>query len=947
MMAASNLTSRRPALGQSARVGCLYDAQRDSFLTSSVLRNGATQGIHPFSLDKKLEFSQGRTDSWKERSKILHLDHGLAASYVCGMAGSPGYLAQIDGTGDGPESRALLCSIFTGGEKLDFMDQSLRNALNLAALDLNPSTTHLVAEVLRGFQVIIRASIENGRETPETRADLETCFSEFSRAMTPGYDYSPKLISFTAYTFSIRRIGESTSVRTSDVNLVAQTLADMVKSNLVGLNSTSGPLAYTLLPLSFLSLLFPISQPTTLVEPDPTCLGQFIEIFDSLHTSRNRLRAYLELVQKHRHCVTSSHMDELAIADIKATQSEQLLRSRYAKELLLVRSGVENMQRLWELLKELKDGPLSPSQLASSTGEFEAKIHFVDQVLLKGARYAAFNPQRPGELLSDGEMYILFYYNSVATSNPELWAMHRDLMLDLLENRSGSSCHIVFCDCDGAGPSPPRLQMTHLKNRKVLVADVVDEQRFGASRSLVSCDPKYFSDEDRPKPQHRRAVRIPCPGPSCNPNVLHEWFCSKCRTAIEFGDQDQYLYCDCGYGSHKGYSFRCSETIIHGSSYNRFEPWALMQHLGNLKPYREMNLLILGETGVGKSTFINAFINYLTFETLDEAIANDGLQWIIPCSFSTQFLDQDGSFHQQDIRIGDGKDEVDGSGGQSATQATTVYRIQMGSDLIVRLIDTPGIGDTRGVEQDRKNMAGILSTLASFEALHGILILLKPNSARLTLMFKFCITELLTHLHRDAARNIVFGFTNTRISNYMPGDAFKPLQTLMDKYRHQVALSLHRENTYCFDSESFRYLAALKQTGRPMGSTDDFRRSWKRSEEESRRLLTHFESLEPHLVKGTLSLNRARDLIAKLTKPMAEIMDVINRTIRINEDHMQELKAEKCKGDALKKSMHFKKIDKITKSLSKPRTVCTDDKCVDYVDGVDKKVINYRTHCHK
>jgi hypothetical protein len=243
-------------------------------------------------------------------------------------------------------------------------------------------------------------------------------------------------------------------------------------------------------------------------------------------------------------------------------------------------------------------------------------------------------------------------------------------------------------------------------------------------------------------------------------------------------------------------------------------------------------------------------------------------------------------------------------------------------------------------------MAGILSTLASFDTLNGILILLKPNNARLNLMFKFCVTELLTHLHRDASRNIVFGFTNTRISNYMPGDAFKPLQSLIDKYQ-RVKMSLDHANTYCFDSESFRYLAALKQTGRPMDNEDDFRRSWTRSEEESRRLLDHFESLEPHLVKSTLSLNRARELITKLTKPMAEIMDVINRTIRINEDHIQELNDEKCKGDNLKNRLHFQKLDKLSKPLTKPRTVCTDSSCVDFVQGLDKKVINYRTHCHK
>lgn len=350
------------------------------------------------------------------------------------------------------------------------------------------------------------------------------------------------------------------------------------------------------------------------------------------------------------------------------------------------------------------------------------------------------------------------------------------------------------------------MRVSHIRGLKILATDMVDEENFAADKSLAMCDAEYFHRDERPKPQQRRAVRISCPGQSCDSTISHQWYCSRCRSAVEFGDHDQYLYCDCGYGVPTGLAFRCREVMTHGSTYERYKPRELVQHLWHLNPYREMNVLILGETGVGKSTFINAFVNYLTFETLDEAIANPDLQWIIPCSLSTQFLDEQGQFHQQDVKIGKSLEGADGSHAQSATQSTTVYRIQIG-DLIVRLIDTPGIGDTRGVEQDKANMAGILSTLASFETLNGILILLKPNSARLTLMFKFCITELLTHLHRDASRNIVFGFTNTRITNYMPGDAFKPLQSLMNRYQ-QVKMTLHHANTYCFDSESFCYLAA-------------------------------------------------------------------------------------------------------------------------------------------
>ena len=78
-------------------------------------------------------------------------------------------------------------------------------------------------------------------------------------------------------------------------------------------------------------------------------------------------------------------------------------------------------------------------------------------------------------------------------------------------------------------------------------------------------------------------------------------------------------------------------------------------------------------------------------------------------------------------------------------------------------------------------MENILDTINNYDHLHGILILLKPNNSRLTVFFRFVIQELLTHLHRDAAKNIVFGFTNARSVNYTPGDTYPILAELLKK----------------------------------------------------------------------------------------------------------------------------------------------------------------------
>jgi len=306
----------------------------------------------------------------------------------------------------------------------------------------------------------------------------------------------------------------------------------------------------------------------------------------------------------------------------------------------------------------------------------------------------------------------------------------------------------------------------------------------------------------------------------------------------------------------------------------------------------------------------------------------------------------DSKIQQFEVKVGSRDDERDGSKGASATQQTTVYPVTIGTSTI-RLIDTPGIGDTRGVAYDRKNMADILKTLNSYDELHGVLILVKSNMARLTVAFSWCLKELLMHLHRSAAKNMAFGFTNTRISNYTPGDTFGTLETLLNEHS-DVGLSLSTHTTYCFDSESFRYLAARKN-GVFMDNEEDFRRSWKHSREESLRLMDHFRSKQPHLVKSTISLNGTRELISQLTKPMAEISQLIRTNIALCEDRMQELKHTRLSGDQLRRRLHLQKVRLDPETLAKPRTVCCDPSCTEIRDSgteENKKVTVYKTHCH-
>ncbi|CAG8663956.1 2548_t:CDS:1 [Cetraspora pellucida] len=354
---------------------------------------------------------------------------------------------------------------------------------------------------------------------------------------------------------------------------------------------------------------------------------------------------------------------------------------------------------------------------------------------------------------------------------------------------------------------------------------------------------------------------------------------------------------------------------------------------------KEVNILLLGETGVGKSTFINALYNYLKFETLNDALSGN-MEILIPSKFTVT----DENYEFRTIELGNDSNENLSNIGMSATQSCKEYQFDLG-DVIVRFIDSPGIGDTRGIDKDKENFENILRYISNYEYLNGICILLKPNNARLTILFKFCIQELLSHLHKSAKDNIVFCFTNSRGTLYRPGDTLPALKEQLRKLeqRSGVEIKTNKETMYCFDNESFRFLAASKN-GVKFSKDDEisFTESWKRSIDESVRLFEYLSFRNPHKVQDTLTLNEARKIVLHLAKPLAGIEQHIQTNINLVKDRQKEIDSCAESIQDLKKRLCIPQQVIETRQLGYPRTVCTGCN-YEVVNGK----VNYKSHCHE
>lgn len=217
----------------------------------------------------------------------------------------------------------------------------------------------------------------------------------------------------------------------------------------------------------------------------------------------------------------------------------------------------------------------------------------------------------------------------------------------------------------------------------------------------------------------------------------------------------------------------------------------------------EITILLMGDSGVGKTTWINAFVNYLTYANLDEAVQGE-LKIVIPITLDVDDLITNKS---ERIMAGCSNNENYEVAGMSVTQYPQTYTIACGRRT-VRVIDTPGVNDTAGDMQDEKNINRIICHISQYQHINAICVLLKSQTHRMTPTFAKSMRQLLSTLHTSSSKNIIFGITHSRATYFKPGSTLKILQAFAKDVK--LPMTISEKAVFCFDSEPVTYLIKSK-----------------------------------------------------------------------------------------------------------------------------------------
>ncbi|XP_048048044.1 uncharacterized protein LOC125269223 [Megalobrama amblycephala] len=241
------------------------------------------------------------------------------------------------------------------------------------------------------------------------------------------------------------------------------------------------------------------------------------------------------------------------------------------------------------------------------------------------------------------------------------------------------------------------------------------------------------------------------------------------------------------------------------------------ERIGQKKDKPHKIILMVGETGTGKSTLINAMINY-----------SMGVRWE----------------HKMWLEV----IEIPEDQTESQTKAVTVYEVNaLDSPFDLTVIDTPGFGDTEGFDKDKRVSEALQELFRSEDGIreiHAVCIVLNATDVLLHDRQCYILDEILSLFGKDIEKHILLLFTHQEKKN-LPKRIMNFLKESFTKY-------VKNDENVCFLFDNCQSEYSDEE------DRDTYKTSWNNGVENFSKFFDHLNNINPKSLHITEVVLRAR-----------------------------------------------------------------------------------------
>jgi len=320
-----------------------------------------------------------------------------------------------------------------------------------------------------------------------------------------------------------------------------------------------------------------------------------------------------------------------------------------------------------------------------------------------------------------------------------------------------------------------------------------------------------------------------------------------------------------------------------------------------------INIVLLGETGIGKTTLINAFGNYIVYNSYNDVINSKESVSLVNTRFSYQPKYED---QEMGITIGNPREDRKTFFSDTKDCMSYLFRfIEDGVEYQIRLIDTPGLFHVEKFDEvdecDDTFIKMTIDQLSMRRFVDAYLLLLSPTNARYTERFRYCVERMMAELDNKAEPNLVFGYTKC-----FPNFETAPETKMILK---EIGFQVDNKPDFFFENTPTRVLAVLQNGHIPIEQQSYLEIQWDESLQQYAKLISTVIGLPSHVFEVT---------IQKVRQKIEAMLPFLLECTLAAEFTLNEIRVatKNKKRDYLEKKALWKRLDS-------RRVVCTNNQC--------------------